>query len=413
MRIERITAEGLLPFKKLELILPEPVRETDSPRLGEVHLITGPNGVGKSRLLSGIVACTGNSKPLIDRVGNSFEFAFAVHGLPEIPIIPLNDPLTGITYGKKSGKRIAEGLLIFARSPSAWLTQMQVNFMQSVAAPTEVERLSFTPPPEYSKNLLQTIANVKAKSLNDMQKHMGKPGAKLSKMERLIGDIERELSEFFGVRIFFRTDAESSSLLIDWGETENMTISQAPDGLRSVLGWLVDIIMMTHLLRPEAENPMQEEMVVLVDEPETHLHPEWQRKIIPLAQKLLPNAQLLVATHSPFVVMSVNEGWIHKLESQADGSVIALEPKAAEKGDSYIHVMREIMNIPERYDVDSEKIMADFRAAKDAALDGKEAAETTARNLLGQLALRGEELAWIARAELNQLERELAEPMPA
>lgn len=45
--------------------------------------------------------------------------------------------------------------------------------------------------------------------------------------------------------------------------------------------------------------------IILIDEPETSLHPTWQQKIIKLYEKIGKNNQLIVATQSPFIVSGV------------------------------------------------------------------------------------------------------------
>ncbi|MBK1643910.1 hypothetical protein CKO25_04400 [Thiocapsa imhoffii] len=40
--------------------------------------------------------------------------------------------------------------------------------------------------------------------------------------------------------------------------------------------------------------------LLLIDEPELHLHPQWQAKLLPTLRKLVPQAQILVATHSAY-----------------------------------------------------------------------------------------------------------------
>jgi predicted ATPase len=60
---------------------------------------------------------------------------------------------------------------------------------------------------------------------------------------------------------------------------------------------------------------------VLIDEIESHLHTEWQSKIIPLLKKLFPNTTFFVATHSPIVLSQLEEGEAYRLERQADGVV--------------------------------------------------------------------------------------------
>jgi energy-coupling factor transporter ATP-binding protein EcfA2 len=44
------------------------------------------------------------------------------------------------------------------------------------------------------------------------------------------------------------------------------------------------------------------DVVVLLDEPELHLHPATQRELMPRLLAAVPNAQFIVATHSPFIV---------------------------------------------------------------------------------------------------------------
>jgi len=47
--------------------------------------------------------------------------------------------------------------------------------------------------------------------------------------------------------------------------------------------------------------------VLLMDEPEVSLHIEWQKRLISLVRELNPNAQVILTTHSPAVVM---DGWM-------------------------------------------------------------------------------------------------------
>ena len=64
------------------------------------------------------------------------------------------------------------------------------------------------------------------------------------------------------------------------------------------------IILMTALTQN------QQHRIFFIDEPETSLHIEWQRKLIGFIRELNPNAQLIIATHSPAIIM---EGWLDKV----------------------------------------------------------------------------------------------------
>lgn len=51
--------------------------------------------------------------------------------------------------------------------------------------------------------------------------------------------------------------------------------------------------------------------VLLIDEIETHLHPKWQKKILGIIRHLFPNLQVILTTHSPFVVASAEEAFVY------------------------------------------------------------------------------------------------------
>ncbi|MCB9677026.1 MAG: AAA family ATPase [Alphaproteobacteria bacterium] len=42
--------------------------------------------------------------------------------------------------------------------------------------------------------------------------------------------------------------------------------------------------------------------ILLIDEPEAHLHPDWQRRMPGALQALLPEGQIIAATHSPYII---------------------------------------------------------------------------------------------------------------
>ncbi|TAE67146.1 MAG: ATP-binding protein [Bacteroidetes bacterium] len=50
--------------------------------------------------------------------------------------------------------------------------------------------------------------------------------------------------------------------------------------------------------------------IILMDEPEISLHFDWQKKLIQYVRELNPNTQIILATHSPAIIM---EGWRDKV----------------------------------------------------------------------------------------------------
>jgi hypothetical protein len=91
------------------------------------------------------------------------------------------------------------------------------------------------------------------------------------------------------------------------------------DGYRAYIGWVGDMLYHICMGAPSGAKLVDNCGIVLVDEIDLHLHPEWQRRVIPTLAKTFPNIQFIFTTHSPIVVGSVEWSNIHVLG--ADGPV--------------------------------------------------------------------------------------------
>lgn len=74
------------------------------------------------------------------------------------------------------------------------------------------------------------------------------------------------------------------------------------------------------IIRMEAQSGLRTEFdmegIVLVDEIETHLHLELQKKILPILTTLFPNIQFIITTHSPFILSSLDNAVIYDLQNR-------------------------------------------------------------------------------------------------
>jgi predicted ATPase len=61
--------------------------------------------------------------------------------------------------------------------------------------------------------------------------------------------------------------------------------------------------------------------IVIIDEIESHLHAQWQARIIPHLKTLLPNTTFYIATHSPLVLAQLHKGEAYLLKRDQDGVV--------------------------------------------------------------------------------------------
>ncbi|MCY4463343.1 MAG: AAA family ATPase [Albidovulum sp.] len=86
---------------------------------------------------------------------------------------------------------------------------------------------------------------------------------------------------------------------------------------------------------------------VCIDQIELHLHPAWQRKILTSLIDLFPCCQFVVSTHSPQVIGSVAAKHVRLLESDGNGQIDAIEPRASKGRDSN-YVLEGILDTPEQ-----------------------------------------------------------------
>jgi predicted ATP-binding protein involved in virulence len=84
------------------------------------------------------------------------------------------------------------------------------------------------------------------------------------------------------------------------------------DGVRSMFAMVMEIAFRCFLLNPHlgADAPHLTPGIVLIDEIDLHLHPEWQMRVIDDLHRAFPKIQFIVSTHAPLVVGSLREGKI-------------------------------------------------------------------------------------------------------
>ncbi len=105
--------------------------------------------------------------------------------------------------------------------------------------------------------------------------------------------------------------------------------------------------------------------VLLIDEIENHLHPTWQRKVIPALRKYFPNVQIFATTHSPFVVAGLKTGQVHLLNRDANGVVTATTNTEDIVGWTADEILRTMMGVKDPTDDATARHAAELRRLRD------------------------------------------------
>lgn len=145
-----------------------------------------------------------------------------------------------------------------------------------------------------------------------------------------------------------------------------LVVNQLSDGEKGLLAMVGDLARRLAIANPGLPDPLQGEGVVLIDEIELHLHPEWQRRIIPSLTQTFPNCQFIITTHSPQILGEIQNGIVYRLRSSPKGIV-------AEKMQTYgrdsNQILEDIMDVSERSPTFKNDLRRLFRLIEDGKLD--------------------------------------------
>ena len=153
-------------------------------------------------------------------------------------------------------------------------------------------------------------------------------------------------------------------------------LSSGTEGTLLWIRWLVLKILHHYDYADEWE---KQPAILLIDEIENHLHPTWQRRVIPALRKHLPGLQIFATTHSPFVVAGLKAGQVHMLKRDAAGVVTASTNERDIIGWTTDEILRTFMGVDEPTDqltIDRANRLRELRrkeALADAERDEMEA----------------------------------------
>ena len=101
---------------------------------------------------------------------------------------------------------------------------------------------------------------------------------------------------------------------------EPFGFDQLSDGYSAVINILSDLIlrMDKNWILNDELSEYDIEGIVLIDELETHLHIELQKKILPFLTAFFPNIQFVVTTHSPYILNSISNAKAYDLENHVE-----------------------------------------------------------------------------------------------
>lgn len=346
MYIDKITLKNIRGFESLEFDLCRP----DGTYAGWT-VFTGDNGSGKSTLLKAIaVALTGRDvahalQPSFHRWIREGEHDASI----ELQIVRITDDDSLSIGGKPPGKKFPACIAlkngskephveitppagkpknystpqrtIWSLDAKGWFACGYGPFRRVFGASPEATRQMVAPATERFVTMFQeaaSLAEVDQWLRNLSHKDLEGKGDERQQLAVLIEVLRDELmpNQITVDRV------DSDGLWLKDRNGLQLAWSEMSDGYRAALALLADILR--HLINAYGVSELTDRSadgklfvkrsgVVLIDEIDAHLHPEWQREIGFWLKRHFPKIQFLVTTHSPIICQAADENGLFVL----------------------------------------------------------------------------------------------------
>jgi len=156
------------------------------------------------------------------------------------------------------------------------------------------------------------------------------------------------IADFMGARALYFQDG----MFYVYKGGQEFSVNQLSDGEKGLLGLVGDLtyrLAVTHPHLTAGDQLLQKaEAVVMIDEMEQHLHPAWQRMVVPQLLETFPNVQFIITTHSPQVLSHVEDKSVFLLRQTDEGIVHA--PLSEVYGQSYERLLEDVFGVGARPD---------------------------------------------------------------
>lgn len=162
---------------------------------------------------------------------------------------------------------------------------------------------------------------------------------------------------------------------------ETISLDQLSDGEKNLLALVGDIARRLCIANANSKNPLKGQGIILIDEIDLHLHPGWQRLMIPQLTKSFPNCQFIITTHSPQVISHTKPENIFLLKNEKTFSFA----KAMESyGKNTDRILEDLLGVDARPGKEKQSLRDLFALIQDGRLDSAKQKLNDLLELIGE-----------------------------
>lgn len=350
MHIHSLKIKNLRCFEETELTFQYPGRKQETPPpLPNVNLLLGNNGAGKTTVLKAIALAvlspimpqSGFLPYRLVRRGKKTETASEAEVKAEV-VLHKQDKLKYVVYENQ----LQEFFLRVVR-------QRDYESLSLLQAPSDPDnfgqQIDWMPMYDDNSPAFLVFGYGATRRIEDSERIdlSARRKSRLLRYERVAGLFESHISlvplnvwlpqlrEKYSsrykqvIKLINNLLPESSSFTGKFEQGEylfevngsKIPFAALSDGYRAYIGWIADLLYHMSLGVPSV-GLTDNRGIVMVDEVDLHLHPEWQRSVISRISEALPNMQFVFTTHSPIVAGSLHRENIFVMEPTGDGASV-------------------------------------------------------------------------------------------
>ncbi|MHC8356207.1 AAA family ATPase [Pseudomonas sp. LB3P81] len=344
------------------------------------NLVVGVNGSGKTSLLQAVAtafvdfaaATTGKSQTFLSeedirfvidkfegrsRFERRYPVQLAASGgifdrsqwgihidrqdLPHLSDILLDVEVTEKISRIDKGESVDLPVLAFYRSDRRW---KGAAVSSEFAASQRLSRLDgYNDWNDAAANLKDFESWIIGKTLERMQ-WLLEAGSPISGKETELTWVNAAIKHGIAGAVGIRYDLRLQSLMVDMIDDKTFPFNDLSDGQRGMVALFTDIARRMCILNPHMGKDVLKNTsgVVIIDELDIHLHPAWQRNIVPALKTAFPKIQFIAASHSPQIIGSLKPEEVIVLNN-GDAS----HPRVTYGLDSS-SVLEEVMGVTQR-----------------------------------------------------------------
>lgn len=152
-------------------------------------------------------------------------------------------------------------------------------------------------------------------------------------------------------------------IIVDHPDHGQFSLSLLSDGVRNMVALVADLAYRCVRLNPHLGESAARLTpgVVLIDEIDMHLHPGWQQRVVELLQNTFPAMQLILTTHSPQVLSTVDDESVRLIHLD-NGHGKITKPRFQTRGVMSADILAQVMDVHPVPQVEQARWLSDYRS---------------------------------------------------